>query len=161
MRALKTLLVLTLPALAQQATLYEGARLVTGDSAAPIESSAFLVENGKFTRVGKKGDIKAPAGAARVDLTGKTVMPAIIDAHTHLGWAIIKTGQINKDTYSKANLEDHLRRLAYYGIAATQNFGTDPGDIAFQVRAEILPGMAIFRTAGGGMGMPSAGPGAE
>ena len=152
---------LAVPAAAQQATLYEGARLIIGDATAPIENSAFLVENGKFTRVGKKGDVKAPAGASRVDLTGKTVMPAIIDAHTHLGWAIIKTGLINKDTYSKANLEDHLRRLAYYGIAATMNFGTDPGDIAFQVRAETLPGAALFRTAGRGMGMPNAGPGAD
>lgn len=162
MRAFQTLLILALPAAAQQAaTLYEGARLITGDASAPVENSAFLVENGKFTRVGKKGDLKVPAGAARVDLTGKTVMPAIIDAHTHLGWAVIKTGQINKDTYTKDNLIDHLRRLAYYGIAATMNFGTDPGDTAFQVRAETIPGAALFRTAGRGMGMPNAGPGAE
>ena len=166
MRALKLLLLtaLALPlAQAQQpaATLYEGARLITGDAGAPIDNSAFLVENGRFTRVGKKGEVRAPAGAARVDLTGKTVMPAIVDAHTHLGWAIIKTGRIDKDTYTKDNLIDHLRRSAYYGIAATNNFGTDPGDIPFQVRANPTPGAALFRTAGRGMGFPNAGPGAE
>ena len=79
------------------ATLFEGARLITGDGSA-VENSAFLIENTKITAVGHKGDIMAPAGAARVDLTGKTVMPALVDTHTHLGWAIIKTGRIDKDT---------------------------------------------------------------
>src|SRR5580658_8755245 len=93
---------------AQNAILFEGARLITGDGGAPIENSAFLIENDRFTRVGKKGEVRAPAGAARVDLSGKTVMPALIDAHTHLGWAIIQTGAIGKDTYSRDNLIDHL-----------------------------------------------------
>src|SRR5580704_18374355 len=142
-------------------TLFEGARLIVGDGSAPIESSAFLVENNSFTRVGRKGQLQAPPGALRVDLTGKTVMPGIVNAHNHLGWAIIKTGEIGKDTYSKENLIDHLRRSAYYGIGALMNFGTDPGDVAFQVRAETIPGAALFRTAGRGMALPNAGPGAE
>ncbi len=109
------------------ATLFEGARLITGDGSAPIENSAFLIENAKITAVGRKGDIMAPAGATHVDLTGKTVMPALVDTHTHLGWAVIKTGRIDKDTYTKDNLIDHLHRLAYYGVAATQSMGIDPG----------------------------------
>ena len=65
-------------------TVFEGARLIVGDGSAAIEDSAFIVQNGHFTTVGRKGQLKVPAGAARVDLTGKTVMPAIIDAHKHL-----------------------------------------------------------------------------
>ncbi|MBV8845352.1 MAG: hypothetical protein JO307_21295, partial [Bryobacterales bacterium] len=146
---------------AQNAVLFEGARLITGDGSAAIENSAFLIQNDRITTVGKKGEVRAPAGAAKVDLSGKTVMPAIVDAHTHLGWAIIRTGEIGKDTYTKENLIDHLRRLAYYGVAATFNMGTDPGDIAFQIRAEPVPGAALLRTAGRGMGRPNAGPGAD
>jgi imidazolonepropionase-like amidohydrolase len=143
------------------ATLFEGARLIAADGSAPIENSAFLVENNRFSKIGRKGQLQAPAGAARIDLTGKTVMPTLVNAHNHLGWAIIKTGKIGKETYSKENLIDHLRRSAYYGIGAVMNFGTDPGDIPFQVRAETIPGAALFRTAGRGMAMPNAGPGAE
>jgi imidazolonepropionase-like amidohydrolase len=143
------------------AVLFEGARLITGDGSAAIESSAFVMDNNRFTSVGKKGEVRAPAGAARVDLSGKTVMPALIDAHTHLGWAVIRTGEINKDTYSKDNLTDHLRRMAYYGIAATFNMGTDPGDVGFQLRAQPPAGAALLRLAGRGMGKPNAGPGAE
>src|ERR1700758_2524831 len=61
-------------------TVFEGARLITGDGSAPITDSAFVVANGRFTAVGRKGQVSVPAGAARVDLTGRTVMPAIVDA---------------------------------------------------------------------------------
>ena len=65
--------------------LFEGARLIAGDGSAPLEDSAFLVENNRFTRVGRRGTVQPPSGAARVDLTGKTVIPALIDAHAHIG----------------------------------------------------------------------------
>jgi len=141
------------------ATLFEGARLITGDGSAPIENSAFLIENAKITAVGRKGEITASAGAVHVDLTGKTVMPALVDTHTHLGWAIIKTGRIDKDTYTKENLIDHLHRLAYYGVAATQSMGIDPGETPYEVRANPVPDAALFHISGRGMGRPNAGPG--
>src|SRR5690349_20075899 len=147
------------PAPEASATLFEGARLITGDGSAAVENSAILIENGKISSVGQKGAITAPAGAAHVDLTGKTVMPALVDTHTHLGWAIIKTGRIDKDTYTKVNLIDHLHRLAYYGVAATQSMGIDPGETPYEVRANPVPDAALFHIAGRGMGRPNAGPG--
>jgi len=125
-------------------TVFEGARLIAGDGRAPIEDSAFVVANNRFTEVGRKGQVKVPAGAARVDLTGKTVIPAIIDTHTHLA-------------QTREALVDQLRRLAYYGIAATLSLGQDQGDLPFQVRAETIPNAARFRTAGRGITMPEPG----
>jgi imidazolonepropionase-like amidohydrolase len=144
-----------------KAVLFEGARLIVGDGSAPVEDSAFLIEGNKFTKVGKKGQIELPQGAVRTDLSGKTVMPALIDSHSHLGHAVIKTGQIGKDTYTKENLIDHLQRYAYYGIAATQSMGIDRGEIPYEVRADPPPNAALFRTAGRGMALPGMGPGAE
>lgn len=162
MRLSRILLILSfcLPALfgQQSAILFEGARLITGDGAV-VENSAFVIQNGKFLSVGKKGQVKAPAGATRVDLNGKTVMPAIVDTHTHLGWYVVKTNQIGADTYTRANLVDHLRRVAYYGIAAVQSMGIDPGEIGYRIRANPPPDTALFRLAGRGMAMPHAGPG--
>ena len=149
-------------ATAQQGpTLFEGARLIVGDGSAPIENSAFLIEGNKILKVGRKGELQLPAGAARVNLTGKTVMPALVDAHTHLGWQVIKTNRIGADTYTRENLIDHLERCAYYGIAAVQSMGIDKGEIPYQVRADPPPNAALFRIAGRGMAMPNAGPGAE
>ena len=45
-----------------QTVLFEGARLIDGDGGAAVENAAFVVENGKFTRVGKKGEVALPAG---------------------------------------------------------------------------------------------------
>src|SRR5262245_53703894 len=69
---------------ARGVTVFEGARLIVGDGSAPVENSSFVVENDRLTQVGRRGDVKAPQGATRVDLTGRTVMPAIVDTHTHL-----------------------------------------------------------------------------
>jgi hypothetical protein len=43
-------------------TVFEGARLIAGDGSAAIEDSAFIVQNGRFTTVGRKGQLKVPAG---------------------------------------------------------------------------------------------------
>src|SRR5215813_9669839 len=96
-------------------TLFEGARLILGDGQAPIESSAFIVENGHFTSVGRKGEIQASRGAVRVDLTGKTVMPAMVDVHSHFGFLNQKDGSMSKENFNERNLLDHLERYAYHG----------------------------------------------
>jgi imidazolonepropionase-like amidohydrolase len=144
-----------------RATLFEGARLITGDGSAPIEDSAFVMEGNTITRVGKKGEIERPSGAERVDLTGKTVMPAIVDAHSHLGYTDVKHNTTAAANFTRDNLVDHLRRYAYYGIAATLSMGVDRGELAYELRANPVPGAALFRTAGRGIALPNAGPGAE
>ncbi len=146
-------------AFAQQTPiLFEGARLVNGDGSV-TENSAFVIEGGKFASVGKKGEVKAPAGATRVNLTGKTVIPALVDTHVHLGWYVVKTNQIGANTYTRENLIDNLQRVAYYGVAAVQSMGIDPGETGYRIRADPPPGTALFRMAGRGMAMPKAGPG--
>src|SRR5437867_788362 len=81
------------------ATVFEGALLITGDGSAPIENSAFVVENDQFTTVGRKGQIPLPAGAAHVDLTGKTVMPGKVDMHGHLGYENVIEGTTSKENF--------------------------------------------------------------
>ena len=139
-------------------TVFEGARLITADGNAPIENSAFIVSNERFTTVGKKGEIQVPAGAARVDLTGKTVMPAIVDAHGHLGFLDAATGKLSKANFTRENYIDHLQRYAYHGVAATISTGTDMGDLAYQLRDERIPDAALIRTVGRGLAWPGSGP---
>lgn len=151
--------VFSMMAFAQQTPiLFEGARLVNGDGSV-AENSAFVIQDGKFTSVGKKGQVKPPAGATRVNLTGKTVIPALVDTHVHLGWYVVKTNQIGAETYTRENLIDNLQRVAFYGVAAVQSMGIDPGEIGYRIRADPPPNTALFRMAGRGMAMPKAGPG--
>ena len=139
--------------------LFEGARLIIGDGSA-LENAAFIVENGQFTQVGLANTVEVPPSAARVDLTGKTVMPTLIDAHVHVGYADIRGMTDAPVNYSRENIIEHLRRMAYYGIGATLSMGIDPGDMPLQLREEEIAGAARFRSAGPGMARPNAGPGA-
>jgi imidazolonepropionase-like amidohydrolase len=139
-----------------QTAVFEGARLITGDGGAPIEDSAFVVDGKRFTAVGRRGAVTIPAGAARVDLSGKTVIPALVDAHVHMGYR--KGLSFGPENYTRENLLDILNRFAYYGVAAILETGTARGELAYQLRAEMPPG-ALYRTAGRGFGMPNAGPG--
>lgn len=140
------------PAASPRATLFEGARLFLGDGNV-IENSAFLVENDRFNRVGRKGEVAAPSGAARFDLTGKTVIPALVDAHSHIGY--MKNLSSGPQNYTRENILDHMYRFAYFGVAASQAMGTDFGELPFQLRDELLagkyPDAARFLSAGRGL----------
>ena len=125
------------------AVVYEGARLIVGDGKT-IENSAFVVENGRISQVAPRGQVKAPAGASRVDLAGKTVMPAIIDAHTHM-------------PTERQALAELLQRKAYFGVGAVISLGQDNNDVAFQVREQPIAGAARLRTAGRGITAPEPG----
>jgi imidazolonepropionase-like amidohydrolase len=129
---------------ASSATVFEGARLITGDGSAPVENAVFIVDGGRFTQVGRAGQIQVPVGAARVDLTGKTVMPAIVDTHTHLA-------------QTREALVTQLQGKAYYGVSAVLSLGQDNADVPFQVREETIPNAARLRTAGRGLTMPEPG----
>jgi imidazolonepropionase-like amidohydrolase len=106
------------PAGTARTTVFEGARLITGDGSAPIEDSAFIVSDTTFTLVGRRAELQVPAGATHVDLTGKTVMPAMVDLHGHLGFQNVPAATMSKEMYTRDNLIDHLERLAYHGIGA-------------------------------------------
>jgi imidazolonepropionase-like amidohydrolase len=141
------------PGTTANVVVFEGSRLIVGDGSPPIENSAFVVENNRFTRVGRKGALQIPVGAAHVDLTGKTVIPALIDAHSHIGY--MKNLTSGSQNYTRENILDHLYRFAYFGVAASQAMGTDFGVLPYQLRDELLagkyPDAARFLTAGRGL----------
>ena len=167
------------------ATVFEGALLITGDGST-IENSAFVIQNDQFTAVGRKGQITVPADAAHVDLTGKTVMPAKVDMHGHLGYENVIEGTTSKENFTRENLIDHLERYAYLGFSGVVSIADltereimpgdhlnlfmaprDPKmpktgrfpwrDVPFRVQEEVIPNAALFRTAGPGISWPGAG----
>ena len=144
---------------ASNAVVFEGARLIVGDERPPIENAAFVIENGAFTQVGPAADVRAPEGAARVSLAGKTVMPAIVNAHGHIGYR--RGASFLVENYTRENLIDHLQRLAYHGVAAFMSMGTER-DLGYALRDELRaspqPDLALFLTAGRGLAMPAGGP---
>jgi imidazolonepropionase-like amidohydrolase len=124
-------------------TIFQGARLVVGNGRT-IENGALVMEGPRLIQVGSAGSVRVPAGARRVDLAGKTVIPAIIDTHTHLSQA-------------RDALANDLHRRAYWGIGAAMSLGQDDGSAPFQVRDEIIAYAARYRTAGRGITAPEPG----
>jgi imidazolonepropionase-like amidohydrolase len=142
---------------------FEGARLIVGDGTAPIENAAFLVEGDTFAWVGRQGQRQPPPGAARINLAGKTVMPALIDGHNHIGLVNEKDGSNSKANYRRENLVDQLQRYAYYGTAATLSMGLEADqELAYELRDQLIPNAARFLTVGKGIAAtPIAGPPGE
>ncbi|MDQ3140537.1 MAG: amidohydrolase family protein [Pseudomonadota bacterium] len=62
-----------------------GARIITmaDDSGGIIDDGVILIERNRVKAVGRRGAVAIPAGAQQVDVTGKTIIPGLIDAHAH------------------------------------------------------------------------------
>ena len=142
---------------------FEGARLIVGDGSEPIEDAAFLVEGDAFTWVGPSAEREAPRGATRVDLSGMTVIPGLIDGHNHIGLVDVRNGTNTKANYTRDNLVDQLERYAYYGVGAALSMGLEADrDLAYTLRDETILNAARFLTVGRGIAAtPMAGPPTE
>jgi imidazolonepropionase-like amidohydrolase len=141
--------------------LYEGARLIPGDGSAVIERGALLIDSGRITQIGQQGQVKAPASVRRVDLSGKTIIPALIATHVHPGFQ--RGASYVRENYTADIIINDLNRALYWGISVAQSQGIETGDVMYQVRADQqagkLPPTATLLVAGRGIGSPNAGPG--
>src|SRR5439155_2718804 len=109
-----------------------------GDGSAPIDHAALLVDGDRIRAVGPATTVTVPAGARRVDLAGKTIMPAMIDVHVHIGYeGYTRWGAEN---YTPQNVLDHLQREAFYGVGATLSVGSSPTDPSIQFQHDQQAG---------------------
>lgn len=134
-------------------TVFDGARILDGNGGPPIENARLVIQDERITAIGLPAQVAAPPGAARVDVSGKTIMPAMINAHAHMGYEGYSSWAARNHT--AANLLDHLQREAFYGVAAATSVGSSPtamslgfqrdqqaGKLAPAARYLFMPGMA-------------------
>ena len=149
------------PATMSSATVYDGARIIDGTGTPAIEAGRLVIDAGVVTAVGSRDGVEPPPGATVVDLSGKTLMPALVNLHGHVGFQRGLT--YDAANYTRENVVDHLNRYAYYGVGVIVSLGTDAGDVWTDIRrdqeAGTLGGARLF-TAGRGLARPNAGPGA-
>jgi imidazolonepropionase-like amidohydrolase len=132
------------PAAGAGLTVFTGARVLVGDGTVIDNATFTLGPDNRFGIVGATAAVTVPAGAATVDLTGLTVMPAIVDTHTHL-------------SRDRPGLTADLKHRAYFGVGAAMSLGQDTGDVVYAMRREVMPGHALYRTAGRGITAPEPG----
>src|SRR5512138_2440844 len=125
-------------------TAFTGARLIVGDGTVIDDATFTLGPDKHFGVVGATAAVTLPAGVTTVDLKGLTVMPAIVDSHTHL-------------SRDRDSLVADLKHRAYFGVSAALSLGQDNTDDATAMRKEVIPGAALYRFAGRGITAPEPG----
>jgi len=126
MRWLAVLSILAAAACARQpaglpTTAFVGARLIDGTGDSPIEDAALVVQGGRILAVGGRNAVQLPRGATVVDLSGKTIIPGLINAHGHVG----DTRGLEAGHYSEENVLAQLNLYARYGITTVMSLGGD------------------------------------
>lgn len=114
-----------------------GARVIDGTGAAPIENATIVMANGRISAVGPSASVTIPAGATRVNMAGKTILPGLINTHGH----------VTVDDNTRLPMREHMLQVlkAYsdYGVTAVVSLGSS--DLAseaegFRIRDEQRAG---------------------
>jgi homoserine O-acetyltransferase len=96
---------------------FTGATLIDGTGHAPIRNATVLVRDGRVVTAGPAATVTIPAGAERIGLDGKFLMPGLINTHGH------------------ASSPADLATYAAYGITTVFSLGGEPPSV-FAARAE-------------------------
>ncbi|MCH5719912.1 amidohydrolase family protein [Niabella hibiscisoli] len=139
------------------AILLEHVRLIDGNGGAPVEDTRLLIKDGKIAAIGL--DI-TDQDATVINLEGKTIMPALISAHSHMG--TLKGTSTKPENYTEENILAQLKRYESYGVLHIMAMGTDrPLLFETGLRDRSLSGEipgARIHSAGYGFGTPNGAP---
>ena len=120
-----------------------GAQLIDGAGGDPISDSVILIRGDRVVAAGTRADTGVPAGAEIVDGAGKTVIPGLVDMHSHyLG--------------DRAAIERQFRTQLHFGVTTARSIGADgPDNVPLMLEAHAgRPGAPRVFTAGRGFTYP-------
>jgi imidazolonepropionase-like amidohydrolase len=130
-------------------TLITGARLLDGSGAPPVEPAALLIDGDRVASLGRASEVHAPAGVSveRRDYAGATILPGLVDAHTHL--VAPGDGTLGDDIAKEDDdilllqAAKNARTLLHSGVTTLRENGAK-GKVAFSlregVRRKLTPG---------------------
>src|SRR5215468_9450456 len=122
--------------------LLTAARLLDGSGAPPVAQAALLVESGRVVKMGRAAEVRAPDGAAvdRHDYGEATMLPGLVDAHTHL--VAPGDGTLGDDVAKEDDdilllqAAQNARTLLHSGVTTLRENGAK-GKVAFSLREGI------------------------
>jgi imidazolonepropionase-like amidohydrolase len=143
-----------------QTVVLRGARVIDGTGGSPLDNATLVIRDARIVAVGPSAGTQVPSGAEVIDYSGKTIIPGLISAHSHLG---IFAGLISApDNYNRDFIQRQLRQLEAYGVTTVMSLGLN-GPLFYDLRAESragrLPGADLYgadRGVGVVSGQPSA-----
>jgi imidazolonepropionase-like amidohydrolase len=105
-----------------ETTAFVGGRVIDGTGRV-IDNATVVITGDKITAVGP-ASTAVPAGATRIDVKGKTLLPGLINAHGHVGNTVGLAAD-KQNGYSRENLTRQLRTYARYGVTTVFSLGDD------------------------------------
>jgi imidazolonepropionase-like amidohydrolase len=145
--------------LGHAATILTGARIIDGTGKAALENGTITIEGDRILNVGPTDTVPLPPGAQVIDVHGKTIMPALISAHSHLGLCKGSVGP-RPENYTRDNVQHQLEQYERYGVLTVPSLGVNK-DVLYEWRNEQregrLEGADIF-TADRGLGVRKGAP---
>src|SRR3954454_22755397 len=126
--------------------LLTGATLIDGSGSKPRDDSAILIETGRIRALGSSLDVVAPPDARVIDVSGKVVMPGLIDCHDHLahtGFDLMERAAAPL-SLTMMRIADNLRITLEAGITTLRDLGGL--DIGFRMAVEqgLIPGPRLL-----------------
>lgn len=145
---------------AQGATALQHVRLIDGNGGEPVADATVLLRGRDIAAVFGPGvKAKLPAGTKVVDMSGKSVMPALVSDHSHLGQ--VQDGKGGAGLYTRANLLNQMRQWQAYGVTTIVSLGLNDPAVFYPLRqqahAGTVDGADVFG-ADRGIGVPDEAP---
>jgi imidazolonepropionase-like amidohydrolase len=145
--------------LAAGTVLLTGARILDGTGRAPLEDGAIVFDGDRILDVGPADSVARPPDAEVIDVHGKTIIPGLISAHSHLGLCKGILGP-RPENYTRDNVQQQLEQYERYGVLTVMSLGVNK-DVLYEWRNEQregkLGGADIF-TADRGLGVRQGAP---
>lgn len=141
-----------------QTTVISDIRLIDGNGKAPGKPVDMLIQADRISAIYLHGTNKLPVDAIVLNMSGKTMMPGLINTHAHLG--LLKGPVSSSENYSEENILRQLEKYEDYGVTQVLSMGSDQQIIVGMrdsSRLGLLPGATIF-TATFGFGAFGGGP---
>lgn len=139
-------------------TAIERMTLIDGVSDTPIQDAVMVIENGAIRSVGRRGTVTIPAGAQRINAAGKTIMPAILALHAHIGRnrADLSPNLVDKEVLAwgpgaveqtRESIQRAANAYLYYGVTHIISLGYDQQpmiDFMLEQRAGKVAGAQVY-----------------
>lgn len=160
------------PKPADHAWLLKADRVFDARSEQTHAGWAVLVQDGKIVAVGPAADIHAPAGTQTIDLPGTTLLPGLIDAHSHIFLhpynETLWDDQVLKETQSYRTVEavKHVHDTLMAGFTGLRDLGTEGAgyadvDVQRAINDGLIPGPHLFVATRATIAAHCYGPGPE